>query len=105
MRKLTSYFLIGLLLQLFVLANIVYWFSLISSLELRPAIDKYASNLPSFLRDATVIMIIIASITVISMMCYGYSRKLSFKRPFRNLVMGLILVDAIVLLWIILTMM
>ena len=105
MRRVTKYFAIGLILQLLVLCNIVYWFVLVSSLEVETAIERYAANFPEFLRDATVIMIIVAALTTISMMCYGAARKLSLKKSFRNLCMGLILLDAIVLLWIVLSLM
>jgi hypothetical protein len=106
MRKtITAYFISGLLLQLGILANIIYWFRLVSSFDVRTAIEKYAANFPVFMQDATVIMLIVAALTIVSMICYGAARNLSVHRYFRNLVMGLILVDGIIILWIILTLM
>ncbi|MCE3281486.1 MAG: hypothetical protein K0Q66_223 [Chitinophagaceae bacterium] len=106
MRKtITAYFIIGLLLQLFILANIAYWFNLVASTDVRSAIERYAAKFPVFLQDATVIMLIVAALTIISMICYGAARNLSLNRTFRNLVMGLILVDGIIILWIILSLM
>ncbi len=103
-RRIT-YFISGLLIQLSILTLIVYWFTLVASNDLRKAIQDFSANLPAFLQDATVILIITAAFVSISMMCYGMARKLSFSRSFRNLTMGLILVNAIILLWIVLTLM
>jgi hypothetical protein len=105
MRKVTGYFIVGFILQLLIIANIVYWFSLVSSMQIREAIDKYAANLPSFLQDTTVVLIICGAIVIASMMCYGLARKLSVKSVFRNMTMGLILLNAILLLWMIFALM
>ena len=103
-RRIT-YFVSGLLIQLSILAIIAYWFTLVASNDLRAAIQDFSANLPSFLQDATVILIITAAFITISMLCYGMARKLSFSRSFRNLTIGLILINAIILLWIILSLM
>lgn len=103
-RRIT-YFISGLLIQLAIFAIIAYWFTLVASNDLRAAINDFSANLPSFLQDATVILISTAAFVVISMLCYGMARKLSYSRSFRNLTMGLILINAIILLWMILTLM
>lgn len=103
-RRIT-YFTCGLLIQLAILGIIAYWFTLVASNDLRAAIQDFSVNLPSFLQDATVMLIITAAFVVISMLCYSMARKLSFNKYFRNLILGLILINAIVLLWIILSLM
>jgi hypothetical protein len=100
-----TYFITGLLLQLSVIGVLTYWFVLLSATSVEEAIGNIASRLPSFLRDTTVIMIITAAITTLSMMCYGASRNYSLSRSFRTITVGLILIDAIILLWIILALM
>jgi hypothetical protein len=45
-----------------------------------------------------VIVVAAAVCSIISMLCYGAARKLSFSKGFRNVVAGLILIDSIVLL-------
>lgn len=97
--------MVGLLLQLMIVAAIVYWFSQIAIKGLDATLLTISGSLPTFLQDTTVIMIIVAAITCISMICYGASRKYSLSRSFRTLTMGLILADAIILLWIILSLM
>lgn len=104
-KQRTTYFVSGLLLQLAVVTLVIYWFTLVSAKSLELAIDHFASRLPAFLHDTTLVMIIIAAFICISMMCYGAARKYSFSRSFRTLTIGLILIDAILLLWIILALM
>ena len=104
-KRRTTYFVSGLLIQIAVFVLIVYFFSLVSSYNLDTAITSFSTELPTFLRDTTVVKIIVAAFISISMMCYGAARKLSYSRSFRNLSMGLILLNAIVLLWIILSLM
>lgn len=100
-----TYFVSGLLLQLAIISIIVYWFVLLSTQSLKVAIDQFASRLPSFLHDTTLMIIITAAFITISMLCYGAARKYSFSRSFRTLTVGLILIDAIILLWMILALM
>ncbi len=104
-KKRVTYFISGLLIQLCIIAMIVYWLSLVSSTNLETAIAKFSGNLPKFLHDTTVILIIVAAFITISMLCYGAARNYSLSRSFRNLTMGLILIDAIFLLWIVLSLM
>jgi hypothetical protein len=77
----------------------------VSATSLEQALSYFASRLPAFLRDTTVVMIITAAFTTLSMMCYSASRNYSRSRPFGTLIIGLILIDAIILLWIILALM
>ena len=100
-----TYFITGLLLQLVIVGLVVYWFTLVSTQSLQEAIDQFSSRLPAFLQDTTLVMIIIAAFISISMMCYGAARKYSFSQSFKSLTVGLILIDAIMLLWIILALM
>ncbi len=103
-RRIT-YFISGLLIQLSIVAVIVYWFTLVASNDLRAAIHDFSVNLPSFLQDATVVLITTAAFIIISMLCYSMARKLSYNKYFRNLLLGLILINAILLIWILLTLM
>jgi hypothetical protein len=103
-RRIT-YFISGLLIQLSIIAAIVYWFTLVASNDLREAIHDFSVHLPSFLQDATLVLIITAAFTAISMLCYSMARKLSYNMYFRNLILGLILINAIILIWILLTLM
>lgn len=104
-KQRVTYFLSGLLLQLMIVSLIIYWLMLVSSRNLETAIDSFASRLPSFLHDTTLIMIITAAFVTISMLCYGAARNLSYSRSFRNLTLGLVLINALILLWIILALM
>lgn len=104
-KKRITYFVCGFLIQLTIVILIGYWFSLVSSRSLELAIQHFSEKLPSFLRDTTVVLIIIAAFISISMMCYGAARNASLSRSFRNLTLGLVLIDAIILLWIILALM
>lgn len=104
-RQRITYFTIGFVLQAAIIALIVYWFVLVSTTDLQTAINEFASRLPSFMQDTTVVMIITAALTTLSMMCYGAARNYSLSRSFRTFTIGLILIDAIILLWIILALM
>ncbi|HEX6914145.1 MAG TPA: hypothetical protein VF145_02820 [Chitinophagaceae bacterium] len=103
--KRLSYFTLALLLQALVAALIIYWFTLLTHSGLKQAIEQFAEHLPDALQDTTVVMVITACITALSMVFYGAARSYSLNRPFRNLCLGLILVNAIVLLWLILSLM
>lgn len=104
-KQRTTYFISGLLLQASVFAVIIYFLTLVSSYDLNTAIGTFAERLPDVMQDTTVVKIIVAAVVALSMMCYGAARKYSLSRSFRNLTLGLILLDAIVLLWIILSLM
>ena len=104
-KKRTRYFAIGLVLQLAIVSLIIYWITLVTGSGIEAAIDVFSSRLPSFLRDTTVVMIITAAATATSMIFYAAARSYSLSRSFRNAVLGLILVNAIILLWIILSLM
>jgi len=103
-KQRVTYFTIGLILQLVIVSTIVYWFSLVHATSVEHAVDQFAANLPAFLHNTNIILIILGAITTASMMCYGAARKYSLSRSFRNLTTGLVLFDAIILLWIILTL-
>jgi hypothetical protein len=104
-KQRVTYFIFGLILQLAIISVIVYWFTLVSTGSLEAAIDHFSAKLPSFLQDTTVMMIIVAAFTALSMICYGGARNYSLSQSFRTLTMGLILIDAIILLWLILALM
>lgn len=104
-NKRITYFSIGLILQLGILGLIVYWFTSVANKNTDVAIDEFSSRLPSFMQDATVVMITAAAVTVLSMLFYGAARNYTRNRVFRNLVLGLILINAIIVLWIILSLM
>lgn len=97
-KKTTAYFITGFIFQLVILANFIYWYTLLSAHGPAETMELYTSNFPSYLQDKRVLMLIVALLDIISMLCYGMARKLCMERKFRNLITGLILADAIVLI-------
>lgn len=104
-KERVTYFISGLILQLSIFGLIIYWLYVVNNMGRDAALQSISAKLPAFLQDTTIVMIITAAFICISMLCYGAARKLSFSKSFRNLTMGLILLDAILLLWIILALM
>jgi hypothetical protein len=96
--KIAAYFAAGFLFQLLIVCNIAYLYTLLSAHKADEALRLYAANFPGFLQDKIILLLVGAGMAVISMLCYSAARKLSVNKGFRNVVMGLILVDAIVLL-------
>jgi hypothetical protein len=92
------YFIAGFIFQLILIANFAYWYTLLSAHRANDAVQLYLGNFPEYLRDVKVIVVAAAVCSIISMLCYGAARKLSFSKGFRNVVAGLILIDSIVLL-------
>jgi hypothetical protein len=96
--KTTAYFITGFIFQLIIIINFIYWYTLLSAHKPAETMQLYTSNFPAYLQDKRILMLIVALLAIVSMLCYGMAKKLSIERKFRNLITGLILADAIVLI-------
>lgn len=92
------YLIIGFLIQLFIIGNLAYWYTLLNDHSAEEATRLYATNFPATLQDKTVLMLMAGVLAIISMLFCGAARKSSSDRSVRNIATGLIFFDAIILL-------
>jgi len=96
--KTNIYTALGFIIQLMIIASLAYWYTLLANHPADEAVNLYATNLPKVFQDQSGLMLAHAGLAVLSMIFYGLARKCSAERSVRNVLSGLIFLDAIVLI-------
>lgn len=96
--KTNIYIALGFIIQLLIIASLAYWYTLLGNHPADEAVKLYATNLPNFFQEQSAVMLVHGALAILSMIFYSVARKYSTDRSVRNVLSGLIFLDAIVLI-------